>query len=376
MNREYYVIQGSTTFFKENLPILINESRISIFSELIKESDDCKVRGTKFQNHADFLLIKNDNYNGITEQAHDRLGPLIEDITNSDAEIYIHNPPSNVLDYLKEKEKNDEIVLSIKKQKYDLDRDEQNFVHRMEEISSSIIGQNKAIIEVSKSMWYLTNVKREKPYVVMFYGNSSLGKTQLVREIADKFYSNQFFEKHLSMFKNDSYSDYFFGNKPNRASLGYELLARTSNLIFLDELDKCPEYFFSAFYTLFDNKIFRDSTYEVNTAGTLIILTSNYLSEAEMKSKLGLPIFYRIDKFIEFNDFDTETIYQVVLKEIKDREDEYGHLLNLDDIYSEVSKQINVTGENARTIKYKIQKVIEDLLFSKINEEFHGKINK
>ena len=30
--------------------------------------------------------------------------------------------------------------------------------------------------------------------MIMLYGNSSLGKTELVREIADKFYDNNYYE--------------------------------------------------------------------------------------------------------------------------------------------------------------------------------------
>ena len=91
----------------------------------------------------------------------------------------------------------------------------------------------------------------------MLYGKSSLGKTELVREVAAKFFNDKLLEKHLSMFKNNNYADYFFGDAPNRRSIGFDLLERESNLIFLDELDKCPEHFYSAFYTLFDNTLFK-----------------------------------------------------------------------------------------------------------------------
>lgn len=82
-----------------------------------------------------------------------------------------------------------------------------------------------------------------------------------------------------------------FGNEPNRSSIGFELLERESNLVFLDEIDKCPEMFYSAFYTLFDNTVFKDYTYDVDISGVLIILTANYTSMEEMKTALGLPIF-------------------------------------------------------------------------------------
>ena len=53
--------------------------------------------------------------------------------------------------------------------------------------------------------------------------------------------------------------------------------------------------FNSVFYTMFDNTIFKDAFYEVNISGALIILTSNYTSEEEIKERLGLPIFIVLD---------------------------------------------------------------------------------
>lgn len=144
---------------------------------------------------------------------------------------------------------------------YSIQKEPEKFKDNILRISDAIVGQDRAIIEISKSLWYLISVQRKKPYVIMLYGNSSLGKTELVREIAKHFFEGKVLEKHLSMFKNNNYSDYFFGEEPNRRSLGFDLLERTSNLIFLDELDKCPEFFYSAFYTLFDNVEFKDATY-------------------------------------------------------------------------------------------------------------------
>ena len=365
MSRKYYVITGPKSYFDGQVEN-INLEESNTFSQLVKESDDCRTNGSKFNNRTGTLIVKNDSYNSIVEQAHDRLGVLIEEFTLDDASVYIHNPPFNLKKYLVEKQSQGQIEIEYQNQDYSTTNNKLDFSEKMKEVSSRIIGQTNAITEISKSMWYLSKTKRTKPYVIMLYGSSSIGKTQLVREIAREFYSNKFFEKHLSMFQNNSYSDYFFGEKPNRTTLGYELLERSSNLIFLDELDKCPEHFYSAFYTLFDNQLFNDATYEVDISGSMIILTSNYASKEEMKSKLGLPIYYRIDKFIGFSDFDTHTIYEVLQKEIKDREDEYSEYLESSDVYNSVSKIINTTGENARTIKYKVQKTIEDLLFQQL----------
>ena len=181
--------------------------------------------------------------------------------------------------------------------------------------------------------------------------------------IAKSFFKSKYMEKHLSMFKNGNYAEYFFGNEPNRSSIGFELLERESNLVFLDEIDKCPEMFYSAFYTLFDNTVFKDYTYDVDISGVLIILTANYTSMEEMKTALGLPIFYRIDKFIHFDDFSKENIYRITKKEIHDRKPEYSEFFTEEDLYKFVSPRIKVNGENARTIKNKIQFAIEELMF-------------
>ena len=128
-------------------------------------------------------------------------------------------------------------------------------------------------------------------------------------------------------------------------------------------------HFYSAFYTLFDSEVFKDASYEVSTSGMFIILTANYLNKKQMMDNLGLPIYYRIDKFIPLNDFDSDTIFKITLKEIYDRADEYSSLLTSDDIYKAVSPLISTQGENARTIKQKVQQVIEELLFLKIESE-------
>ena len=352
--RKYHIIIGSKAYFDASLPDFTEDDEVDTFLELVKLSDAAKQSRYTFDQYASTLIVKNNNYHGIVETAHDRLGSLIEDLTTDDAEIYIHNPPRVLKEYLEDQYKRSLIELDVTSEEYEIKRDSEMFVENIASISSNLFGQANAIAEISKSLWYLTTVKREKPYVIMLYGNSSLGKTELVREISKKFFGSKCLEKHLSMFKNNNYSEYFFGDAPNRKSLGFDLLERESNLIFFDELDKCPEHFFSAFYTLFDNTLFKDATYDADVSGIVIILTSNYQTEDEMKKQLGLPIFYRIDKLIHFDDFSCDTIYAIVKSEIEARKSEYEDKLTSEMVYAAVSPLVSATGENARTIKYKV----------------------
>lgn len=376
--RIYKIVIGSSSYFDKALDeaySIIDEKngKIPSFLELIRIFDAQKQSDNTDTVKTPLLFIRNNDYNGIVNAAHDRLGPLIEDITHDKALILIHNPPRVLYEYLQDKKARNLITLEEDREEYSIQKEPEKFKENILRISDAIVGQDRAIIEISKSLWYLISVQRKKPYVIMLYGNSSLGKTELVREIAKHFFEGKVLEKHLSMFKNNNYSDYFFGEEPNIRSLGFDLLERTSNLIFLDELDKCPEFFYSAFYTLFDNVEFKDATYDVDISGTIIILTSNYLSEDEMKQHLGMPIFYRIDKMIKFEDFSPQTIYEITMKEIEARKEEYGDMISPERIYEIVSKEISTKNENARTIKFKVQQVIENLLFKEVENSLADK---
>lgn len=376
--RIYKIVIGSSSYFDKALDeaySIIDEKngKNPSFLELIRIFDAQKQSDNTDTVKTPLLFIRNNDYNGIVNAAHDRLGPLIEDITHDKALILIHNPPRVLYEYLQDKKARNLITLEEDREEYSIQKEPEKFKENILRISDAIVGQDRAIIEISKSLWYLISVQRKKPYVIMLYGNSSLGKTELVREIAKHFFEGKVLEKHLSMFKNNNYSDYFFGEEPNRRSLGFDLLERTSNLIFLDELDKCPEFFYSAFYTLFDNVEFKDATYDVDISGTIIILTSNYLSEDEMKQHLGMPIFYRIDKMIKFEDFSPQTIYEITMKEIEARKEEYGDMISPERIYEIVSKEISTKNENARTIKFKVQQVIENLLFKEVENSLADK---
>lgn len=65
---------------------------------------------------------------------------------------------------------------------------------------------------------------------------------------------------------------------------------------------------------------------------------------------------------------DSATIHKIVCKELDDRFEEYKDYFSKDELYAIVSKRILTTGENARTIKNKIQTILEELLFEKFLE--------
>lgn len=142
--------------------------------------------------------------------------------------------------------------------------------------------------------------RQNKPVVILFYGDSGLGKTETVQYLTELL-GGVLLRKQFSMYQNNEFSNYLFGGKHNQKSFAKDLLARDSNVILLDEFDKANPVFHSAFYQLFDEGIFEDQNYKVDVRHAVIFCTSNYQTEDEIKEKLGLPIYNRFDAIIKFN---------------------------------------------------------------------------
>lgn len=166
--REFKVVIGAKGYFYEKIKGM---DKAKSFLEMVRLSDAYHYEHALFQEKykADLLILKNDDYHAITEQANDRLGGLIYDLTTDNATIWVHNPPSNLLFFLKSKESSGEITLNIEGQQYDIIRDRDDYKTGIATIKKDIIGQDAAIIEISKTLGYLTAVKRLKPYVIMLY---------------------------------------------------------------------------------------------------------------------------------------------------------------------------------------------------------------
>ena len=102
----------------------------------------------------------------------------------------------------------------------------------------------------------------------------------------------------------------------NIDSFAKELLERESNVILLDEFDKPNPVFYSAFYQLFDEGVFADKNYTVTMKNAIIICTSNFLSEEQIRERLGDPIYSRFDAVIHFTDLQPEAVQKLLDCEI------------------------------------------------------------
>jgi len=257
-----------------------------------------KEKPAKEKVYIENLVIGSSEYAGVKEHVILNFANFIAklDIRN----LYLHNPPLQISNQLERIFP----AAKIEKQTYKTftTKDIKQFSSLFDE---RIKGQDSVKRGLLKTIFPLTTGKREKPIVVLFYGDTGLGKTETAK-ILSEVLDEKLFRKQFSMFQNNQFATYLFGGAHFEKSFAKDLLDRESNVILLDEFDKANAIFHSAFYQLFDDSIFEDQNYHLELKNSIIICTSNYKTVDEIKAQLGNAIFSRFDAVIKFETLSDE----------------------------------------------------------------------
>lgn len=312
----------------------------------------------------DNFVINSDEYCGVREHVIINFANYIAkmDITN----MYIQNPPTSISEQLHRIY--DTSILQVIQQKYNC-IDEGIIKKFNNEYGEKIIGQAKVKMEILQAIYPLINGKQKKPVTILFYGDSGLGKTETAQYLSELL-SGKLFRKQFSMYQNNEFATYLFGGNYYEGSFAKDLLDRDSNVILLDEFDKSNPVFHSAFYQLFDEGIYEERNYKVNLDNAIIICTSNYKDEKEIKENLGNAIYNRFDSIIRFDELSDESKEIIAKKDLEELETDYQEVLNNMD--EEISQRLMnaVRGcSNAREIKRIIKDVLNLLAIRKMCEE-------
>lgn len=258
--------------------------------------------------------------------------------------MYIQNPPIHLQEQIKRVFGDSDIIKEIH-QDYNTVT-EKTIREIYTEFDERIIGQQSVKEQILKTIFPITNNVQCKPVVLLFYGNSGIGKTETAQFITEKV-GGRILRKQFSMYQNNEFANYLFGGKYNEKSFAKDLIARDSNVILLDEFDKAYSVFHSAFYQLFDEGIYEDQNYRVDVRHAIIICTSNYKTKDEVKEKLGEPIFNRFDGVIRFEDLSSEAKTRIAQKELEEIDKTVIIPENVKQVLLEQSKKL----ENAREIR-------------------------
>lgn len=307
---------GPKSGFEEIIPIegktlseLVAEddAKRKIFIHIHTKDEGIETKQEEIEKiHLGNLIAYSESYSGITESAVQGFANIFSgyDIDY----LYLQNPPIQIQRQL---EQTYPKMITVKKYNYKK-LSKKMFSKINLEFDDFIIGQNKVKKRLLVSLYPLmSNNNNHKPVVMMFYGDSGIGKTETAKFIS-KILGQNLFRKQFSMFHSSEFQGYLFGGNHFQGCFARDLLERESNVILLDEFDKPHPVFHSAFYQLFDEGIFEDKNYRVELFDSIIICTSNYQNEAEIRKHLGDPVFFRFDKFIHFEDLSEDSLKQII----------------------------------------------------------------
>lgn len=260
------------------------------------------------------FVINSDEYSGVREHV---IINFANFIANMDIEnMYIQNPPLQISEQL-HRLYDLQNIIKVVRQPYS--KITKAVIQKFnKEYDDKIIGQEKAKGEVLQSLYPLMNDKQKKPAVVLFYGDTGIGKTETANYLSELL-NGKLMRKQFSMYQNNNFATYLFGGTNNEGSFAKDLLDRDSNVILLDEFDKANPVFHSAFYQLFDEGVYEDKNYKVNLDYAIIICTSNYKTKGEIIEHLGNAIYNRFDAVIHFQNLSVDAktkITEMTINEI------------------------------------------------------------
>lgn len=274
--------------------------------KIVTDRDSDNIESEERQ-HIETLICYSEEYSGITDSAiHNFLSFLSGyEIDN----LYLQNPPSHIVEQFQ----NAHLPIEIIKHTYS--RISKEMLKEINaEFNTIIIGQHRVKDKLLSALYPSCKEDEDSPIVMLFYGPSGVGKTETAKYLSEKLKEN-LFRKQFSMFHNEEFSSYIFGGKHTQHSLSKDLLERQSNVILFDEFDKPHPVFHSAFYQMFDEGEFHDKNYHVTLKNSIIICTSNYNNESEIKKHLGAPIYSRFDSVIKFDELKPSDIEKIIAKE-------------------------------------------------------------
>lgn len=303
-NREFIELvkeESTSTLSLKTLVIILDKGN---FEEWYREEVD---KGNKYT----FIGHTND-FSAVTESFLDTFPDLIFFLIDHGIleNVYIQNPVIKVKDRFEQLEKYSKIDFKILNGKIQ-SIDNSSLKSFYEEFNETIIGQEH-VVEDLLSYIYPHTTSYKKPIVLMFYGPPGVGKTETAKLLGKALFKGEIVREQMSMYQTEAFANYLFGGKPHENSFAKNLMSRESNIVLLDEFDKCPIGYLSAFYQLFDEGIFIDKNYKVAIGKSIIICTTNYESKVEILKAVGSPIYSRFDGFISFEPLSIEAREKII----------------------------------------------------------------
>lgn len=315
---------------------------------------------------------------------------------------------------------------------YDLEESEIERLKKLPKtLEKSIIGQKEAIISVSNSIMrskaWISNPKKPL-WSFLFLGPTGVGKTELVKVLAEEFYGSP---DNLIKIDMSEYSDKTWVSKLIWANAWYvwyeewwllteKVRKKPYSIVLFDEIEKWDFEVYNLLLQILDEGSLTDNKWrKINFKNTIIIMTSNIWQEEFNKeaNKIGFdfsqkeeagaekdfskveesikwnlgdyfsPEFLnRIDKIIVFKPLAQKSISKIVEINLEDLAKRVKNIKNITLAYDKkvinhIAKQVYNPEYWAREVKRYIIEKIEDkiaqnLIYGKVSDTITLSIDK
>ncbi|MDQ3866292.1 MAG: ATP-dependent chaperone ClpB, partial [Actinomycetota bacterium] len=254
----------------------------------------------------------------------------------------------------------------------------EKLIHMEERLHERVVGQDEAVSAVANALRRARSGLQDPNRPIgsfVFLGPTGVGKTELARALAEFMFDDERAMVRLDM------SEYqerhtvarLIGAPPGY--VGYEeggqlteaVRRRPYCVILLDEIEKAHDEVFDVLLQILDDGRLTDGHGRtVDFRNTVVIMTSNVRSGAEMRERFRPEFLNRIDEIVEFHPLTREQLAEIVelqLARLRGRLAERGISIELTD---EAKELVAETGWDptygARPLKRAIQRMIENPL--------------
>ena len=279
-------------------------------------------------------------------------------------------------------------------------------------LKEHIVGQDEAVAAVAAAIRRnrVGISPKHKPVSFIFVGSTGVGKTELVKRLAEDLFHapESLIRLDLSEFMEKHSVSRIVGSPPGY--VGYEeagqltekIRRKPYSVVLFDEIEKAhPDVLNVLLQILDDGQITDAHGRKVNFENTVIVMTSNAGSdksvgsvgfgrsaneqskEKVMKALQGFlrPEFInRVDEIVYFNQLSEEnfaSIAVIMLKELQQSLSEKGYHFTWDeDVVAHLVKTSYSAAYGARNLRRTIQKEIEDPMATRIIASFDDPITQ
>ena len=280
-------------------------------------------------------------------------------------------------------------------------------------LRAHVVGQDEAIAAVSAAIRRnrVGISPKHKPVSFIFVGPTGVGKTELVKQLADDLFNapeslirldmSEFMEKHSVSRIVGSPPGYVGYDEAGQ--LTEKIRRKPYSVVLFDEIEKAhPDVLNVLLQILDDGQITDAHGRKVNFENTIIVMTSNAGSDTKSAGAVGFggsaddqgkeramkalrdflrPEFLnRVDEIICFNHLTKENftgIARIMLEELRTSLSDKGYTFRYDDALVDylVEKSYSMT-YGARNLRRQIQKELEDPMAARIIDSFENPVTQ